>query len=126
MELLLALAGVVSALAALGAVWFAYQTVREARALRREDRLMRLPELVEDAGDALLQLATRYGRGEWEWPLKSLRLRAALAPLDDPLPACRQLASGSAEGFGDDSADPIRALTGDALREVAELLQASR
>jgi hypothetical protein len=44
------IAGVVSALAAVGALWFAWQTVRETRTLRREDRLARLPGLIADLG----------------------------------------------------------------------------
>jgi hypothetical protein len=50
-EVVLALAGLVSALVAVGALWSACETVRETRALRREDRLARLPELVAEAGN---------------------------------------------------------------------------
>jgi hypothetical protein len=64
-ELVLAIAGVVSAVAAVGAVWFAYQAVLETRELRREDRLGRLPELVVEAGDGALQLVNRTYAAPW-------------------------------------------------------------
>jgi hypothetical protein len=100
-EYLLAIASTVSALAAVGAVWFAYRTVVETRALRREDRLARLTELVAEAGMGALELVSATGRSSWTYPITTKRLAAHLALLDDALPACRKLASGQAfEGVG--------------------------
>jgi hypothetical protein len=115
-------ASVVSALAALGAVWFAYQAVLETRRLRREDRLAHLPELVVEAGEGALELVSQYGRPEWRYPIASGRLRAALALVDDPLPACWKLTEAAAhmrlDGTG--SGDEARALTTAALAELEE------
>jgi hypothetical protein len=59
MDALIAIAGVASALAAAGALWFAWQTAQETRGLRREDRLARLPELVSDLGAIMMRIASR-------------------------------------------------------------------
>jgi len=53
------MAGVVSAVAAVGARLLAPQTVRERRALRREDRLARLPELVAELGLTIPNIGQR-------------------------------------------------------------------
>ena len=45
------IAQVVSMFAALIAIWFAWQTVIETKALRREDRIARLTELIADVGE---------------------------------------------------------------------------
>jgi hypothetical protein len=62
MDVVTVIAGLVSAFAALGALWFARDTVRETRALRREDRLARLPELVAELGETGLRI--RVDRGQ--------------------------------------------------------------
>jgi hypothetical protein len=119
-DVFLVIASSVSALAAVGALWLALQTVLETRALRREDRLARLPELVVDYGESLLDFSgTLNGRThEWTYPIAAGRLRAALAFVDDPLPKCRSLAAGT--GAHED-ADTIRALTTAALAELADV-----
>jgi hypothetical protein len=59
--LVTAIAGVVSALAAMAALWFALQTVRETQRLRREDRLSQLASLVGDLGAASMQFKMEPG-----------------------------------------------------------------
>ena len=82
-------AGVISALAAVGALFFAWQTVRETRALRREDRLARLPELVAELGRAIPTTGART----LYHTIPRARLAAMLAPLDDAqLPPPRERA----------------------------------
>ena len=127
LEAVVVIASLVSAVAAMVALALALVTVIQARAFRREERLQRLPELIEDAGDALLQITSHVrggsaeGRPEWDYVIKPARLRAALAPIDEELPACRALARSSIPE-GVESADPVRALTAEALDEVASLL----
>jgi hypothetical protein len=58
-ELATGITSAVSALAAVGALALAWQTVRETKALRREDRLARLPELVAELGEIGWQVAAR-------------------------------------------------------------------
>jgi hypothetical protein len=84
-----ALAGVVSALAAAGALWFAWQTVIETRELRREDRLARLPELVADLGDAALRIQHgSSGEAYAAYPIARLRLKAAILASGESFPCC--------------------------------------
>jgi hypothetical protein len=54
-----AIASVLSAVAALGARWYARDTVRETRALRREDRLARLPELIAEFAQDIPRIGAR-------------------------------------------------------------------
>ena len=80
----------VSALAALIALAFAWQTVRETKALRREDRLARLPELVASLGDVGWQVAAgREHPGSLE--VARLHVSAAIAATGENLPACERL-----------------------------------
>jgi hypothetical protein len=91
MDVVTVIAGLVSAFAALGALWFARDTVRETRALRREDRLARLPELVAELGETGLRI--RVDRGQQPvFRIKARRLGATLAATPEELPACHALA----------------------------------
>lgn len=117
------IAGVVSALAALGALWFARDTVRESRALRREDRLARLPELVAEHGTFTINA----GSATAFYTIPRARLAVMLAPLDEPLPACRTLASDPEfDNPQDVSTERIEQVTLAALNELADLLRADR
>lgn len=85
-------ATLVSAVAAVGALVFAWLTVRQTRDLRREDRHARIGELAGDFGGILLRVlngATHELRGAL--PVARARLAAAVASSDEPLPACRAL-----------------------------------
>jgi len=90
------LPNVVAAMAAVVAVLFALLTVLETKAMRREERLARLPELVADLAHALggaLNHTFRPG-GDPRWTQAHAareRLRAALEATSDGLPACRAL-----------------------------------
>jgi hypothetical protein len=117
-------ASVVSALAAPGALRFARDTVRETRQLRREDRLARLPELIADFGRAI------PGRGSptLHHTIPRGRIAVMLAPLDDPLPNCRLLATGGEfddpRGFTDErGVARVEEVTLAALDELAELMR---
>ena len=99
MDVIIVIASVASALAALGALWFARDTVRESRALRhedrlarREDRLARLPELVADLGETGLRI--RADRNQQPvFSINARRLGATLAATPEVLRACHELAS---------------------------------
>lgn len=87
-----AVAGAISAAAALLALAFAWATVRETRALRREDRLARLPELAAELGDVGLRVAQGAAFEKLTaLPVARQRLRAALASSGESLPACEAL-----------------------------------
>lgn len=118
-------ATLVSALAALGALWFARETVRETRELRREDRLARLPELVADLGTAALRIA--HGASiekRTTYPVARLRLEAALASTGEKLPRCDVLVRTDF-GAGSLSLEDITAKIEAALDELSERLRAA-
>jgi hypothetical protein len=81
---------VVSMFAALGAVYYAAEAVRETRALRREDRIARLLELVADVGETGTR-AARGQAGENLLDVALLRLRAAHKAAGEQLPECERL-----------------------------------
>jgi hypothetical protein len=91
--LVLADAGtVVSAVAAVGAVWFAYQTVQQTRDLRREDRRARIAELAGDFAASLLRVLQGAGHERISTlPVARARLAAAIASAGERLPACEGL-----------------------------------
>ena len=116
-------ATVVSSGAALGALVFAWLTVRETRALRREDRLARLPELVAELGE----FALNAGQPTPRYVIRRARVAAMLAPLDEPLESCRVIASGQMfERPADLTQDQIGSLTLAALDELADLSRTDR
>jgi hypothetical protein len=83
---------IVSSVAAVGALFFAWLTVRQTRDLRREDWLARLGDLVGGYSATLLRIIN----GEWKEKVTSLpvgraRLEAALAAASEPVPACHAL-----------------------------------
>jgi hypothetical protein len=86
------IAQVVAMFAALVAVWFARQAAVETRALRHEERVARLLELVGDIGER----GTAAARGSPMVARPQLvvaqhRLRAAVAATKEQLPACDRL-----------------------------------
>jgi hypothetical protein len=85
-EALTMAAAVVSALAALGALGFAWATVREARALRREERLARVPELISDVAAMSMRVAVHKSNPS-ELDIAQARLRAAITATGEPLPS---------------------------------------
>ena len=99
MEELTAIAGLASALAALGALIFAYLTVRQATQARKEENmarrlrnLQRVAELAGEVGDAMLRgLQGSNLHLDIIFPIAQARLRAALVAVPDKLPACRLL-----------------------------------
>jgi hypothetical protein len=112
----------VSALAAIGAL-FAWETVRETRALRREDRLARLPELVADLGGLALKIKSGYAHGRiTEWPIVCVRLEAAIAASGERLPRCDHLLCDNL--LADDrSLEDVTEQVDAALDELAELMR---
>jgi hypothetical protein len=86
MEVVMVLATVVSALGALGALWFARDTVRKTRAMRHEERLARLPELVAELGEtATLIRQDPFQRELYE--VRRFRLAAMLKGTPEELPS---------------------------------------
>lgn len=126
MDALVVIATVVSALAALGALRYARDTVHETRQLRREDRLARLPELVAELG----QLAITSGNPTPHYTIPRRRVAAMLASLDDPLPNCRLLATGAEfdnpAALGSRRDSRTEEVTVAALDELAELMRSER
>jgi hypothetical protein len=87
-----ALAGVVTALPALGALVFAWLTVRDARALRREGRRAHLLDLAADVGEAGRRAFGESDRRAFDAAqIARLRFRAAIDSTGKELPACRAL-----------------------------------
>ena len=85
------IASVVSALAALGALWFARDTVQETRKLRREERLAHLPELIGEVAEAAMEIT--QGRTivrETSLPIARVRLQAAINASGEELEACNE------------------------------------
>src|SRR4051812_7330956 len=83
---------VISAAAAVGAVVFAWLTVRQARDLRRDDRRARLGELVGDFAALVLQIMQgAYHERGIRLPVARARLAAAVASAGERLPACEAL-----------------------------------
>jgi hypothetical protein len=95
---LIVIATVVSALAALGALRFARDAVRETRALWREDRLARIPALVAELGAGAVQPRGAFERRVHQ--IRSLRPEAALAASGEELPHCQALARSELPAIG--------------------------
>jgi hypothetical protein len=119
------IAQVVAMIAALAAVWYAEQTVHETRALRREERVARLPDLIAE----LARAGTEYSHGRMAASLDvpRLRLRAALTATGERLPVCERLLTVDWPYFITDSDAVEReaealAAVGAAMDEVAALL----
>src|SRR4051812_47443925 len=85
---LLVVGAIVSAVAAVGALYFAWRTVGEGRALREEERLARMAELVADLG----RMAIEIGSGDYRYAIERRRLGTMLTLFEDSLPNCRMLA----------------------------------
>ena len=117
---------VISTLAALGAVYFAYGAVVETRALRREDRIARLLELVAEVGETG-SAAAKGQIGENMLAVANLRLEAALKATGESLPKCERLLAVKWPRYTTDKdaaateAEAMAAVEA-ALKEVAELL----
>lgn len=110
----------VSALATVGALVFAWLTVQQARELRREDRLARLGELVGDYAAVLLRLMQGAGHERLTGlPVARARLEATLAATDETLPACTALLA--LEKTEDATAEQAIAATEAAADELAAL-----
>lgn len=122
----IALAGIVSAFAAAGALWFAWQTVQETRELRREDRIARLPELVADLGETALRIANgSLAERNTRYPVARLRLEAALAASGEAFPCCEAIVRADLSS-GVRSFESLTAIIEVALEELADRLHASR
>jgi hypothetical protein len=91
-ETLTVLGAVVSALAAMGALYFAFETVEQAKGARREDRLARIADLIGEVGALTYQL--KQGAHSDLRPalaVARLRLLAALDASGETLPTCEEL-----------------------------------
>jgi hypothetical protein len=126
MDTVVDIAQVIAMVAALAAVWYAQQAVVETRALRREDRLARLLDLVAEVGET----GTRTARGQAADTLLDIarhRLRAAIEATNESLPNCRELVDVDWPHFVSSEQAIQRereavATLGAALDEVATLL----
>jgi hypothetical protein len=84
------IAQIIAMFAALAAVWYAERAVVETRALRREERVARLLDLVADLGEIGTRAA--HGQaGENLLDVARLRLKAALGAAGESLPTCEFL-----------------------------------
>jgi hypothetical protein len=125
-DVVIVVAGVASALFAFGALWFARDTVRETRALRREDRLARLPELVAEVGGAVLRIpgaddAPSYASAYSSYVMGRLRLAAAIVASGESLPLCHDLAQADLDDLL--KSNSIDTAVEAALEEVNERLR---
>jgi hypothetical protein len=93
----------ISALAAVGAVWFAYKAARETRDLRREDRLYRLLDLAGELSEhKILMMRGHHGEYTWRAEAAAEQLRAGIAATGERLPGCEALMAIDAVGIWDD------------------------
>jgi hypothetical protein len=111
--------GTVSMVAALAAVFFAFETVRETRVLRREDRVDDLLDLVAEYGQLAVQ---SFGISPGDErsirrPVVRAHLRAAIDSTGEDLPACERLLTTDGPG-----APAVQSATAEALNEVAAVL----
>jgi hypothetical protein len=119
------IAQVIAMFAALTAVWYAEQTVVETRALRREERVARLFDLIADVGNAGMGFA--HGHAGVLLDVPRLRLRAALSATGEALPKCEQLLDAEWPRYIEDPRAEeheaeARAAVDAALQEVSVLL----
>ena len=86
------IAQVIAMFAALVAVWYARQAAVETRALRHEERVARLLELIADVGEHGTAAPRRPPMvARPQLVVAQHRLRASLTATGKPLPACEQL-----------------------------------
>jgi hypothetical protein len=118
-------------LAAFAAIVFAYATVRESQALRREERVARLPDVIVDIAAAGARIETdQAGAVETLWVAQA-RLRAGLRAVGEPLPARERVLSVHWLTMGhhpralENNADALNSVFR-ALDEVAALLERLR
>jgi hypothetical protein len=125
-EVLTAIAGVVSALAALGALVFAWMTVREAAAARREERDARERDRLEEVAELAREIAaTVTGGNPYMFPVEQARLSAALAARSAELSDTAALLEFPQRHPHDGGGTEIREASIVALREIAAALSAS-
>jgi hypothetical protein len=124
-EVVTTIAAVIAAVAALGALRLARETIIETRLLRREDRLARLPDLVA----AVATTAQRSKQGGQPiatgYPLARLRLEAAIAASGESLPVCQKLARDNLLA-ADYSLEAVTDRAQAALDELTPLLRSMR
>jgi hypothetical protein len=90
-EALTLIAAVVSALAAVRALVLASETVEETRGLRREERIVRLAEIVGAFGAMAMQIKQVEAGLRNVYPVARMRLEAALAASGETLPSVTAL-----------------------------------
>ena len=119
-----AVAGTVAALAALGALVFAWLTVRGAQALRDDERRSHLLDLAVDLIEAVMRAWSESKAWRDAWIARH-RFRAALDGTGQRLPACRALLEidSSPASMGD--YDRRRAEADEALTAALDELSAS-
>ncbi len=138
-EWLSALQVVGTVIAAAAAVWALKQardTVRETRAMRREERLARLPGLIGNLAEALRKAyGSYYDPTTHSWldaHAAREELRGAIAVSGEDLPACRALVaaplfpSNEEERNRPGFLDQLRAAVTAAIDEVIAVFPASR
>lgn len=110
-------AAVVAAFAAVGAIVFAWLTVRESSKLRQEDRYARLAEIIGDYGAILARAEVDDEASDRLLPTLE-RLRAHVTAANEPLPACQALLHVNADDPWQAKADATEA----ALAEIGKRL----
>jgi hypothetical protein len=128
----LAVSGVVSALAALGALFFAWKTVRETTEARREERRARELERLEETAELVGETGDAAIRGMQGssihvisvFPIAQVRLAAALAARSADLPRTRAVvALTRTEVQTEKTADEVAQLTLAALDEIRDEIE---
>jgi hypothetical protein len=107
--------------AAVVAAWYAYRAARETHALRREERLARVPEIVAELGQTTIGLTQGQVHQVYWLPIHRARLEAAVVASGEALPACEALAR--ADFNSQSSAEAVTAAVNVALAELAERLR---
>jgi len=116
-----AISAAVSAVAALGALVFAYLTVREARAAHREQTIERQRERLEEIANIAKHLGEMSYMGG-DFALGKLRLAAALNAAHIPLQACRPLLHvADGKHAASASASAARAASGEIGNAIRDL-----
>jgi hypothetical protein len=130
MEALTVIAALVSALAAAGALWFAFETVEETRGLRREDRLARVAELIGELGAMWLRIESGADTFRNVYPVAQQRFRAAITTSGEQLPRCVELVEVELPKSHDpqqtETPEQVKARIEAALDELTPLIVAAR
>lgn len=122
-DVITALSGVVAAVAALAALYFARRPVSEAAAARREERRASEVKRLERAADVVAGIGDTVAEGWYRFPAAHGRLRVFLAARGLDLPAVSALAALPPDHPHQGGATDVREVVVDALDELRMVIE---